>query len=96
MFSQQHNLSTKKKSKSHGNRRLQRFKRKNRARGLDDDTIQNLLLNHPSHMTSNVENINENKGDGKDEETDQSVIDISDQNKKENTKETAPTMDQVR
>jgi hypothetical protein len=47
-------------------------------------------------MISDVDNINVNKGDGKDEETDQSVIDISDQNKKENIKEMAPTTDQVK
>lgn len=81
MFRQTPNTNTKKKSKSHGNRRLQRFKRKHRTRGLDEDAIRNLLLDHPPHMASNVNGIGANQDAG----TGQPMADVSAQNKQEST-----------
>lgn len=48
MSGQQPSVITTKKSKCRGNRPLQRFKRKCRKNGLDDDTISKLILNHAS------------------------------------------------
>ena len=80
MFRQENKTLAKKKSKSHGNRRLQRIKRKNRARGMNDATIQNLLCDHPPTTASDVNTIDEKK----DEDTDQPMIDVSDQNEQVN------------
>jgi len=51
----QQNNAVKKKSKCHGNRKLQHFKRKCRARGLNEDEIEKLI--HTKNQNSNNDKI---------------------------------------
>ena len=81
MFRQEYNTKTKNKSKLHRIRRLQQFKRQNPAQGLPDAAIQNLLLDPPPHVKSDLKSMDKNKDEG----TDQPMTDVSDQNKQEGT-----------
>ena len=96
MFRQQDSSGIQKKSKSRGNRPLQRFRRRCRAKGLDDDGIRKLLLDRPSSLTSNVNVVVENEHDVKDEGMDKTVMDTFDHDDKNDTETMPPSMNQVR
>lgn len=96
MLRQQGSIDIQKKSKSRGNRPLQRFRSKCRARGLDDDSIRNLLFGHPSRLAPNVHMTDETKHNVKDDEIDKTLTNSFHQNHRESTEDMAPIMSQVR
>ena len=87
MSGQQQGAITKKKPKCRGNRRLQRFKRRCYAKGLDSETIGKLVLKSASSHASTGHMI---------EEKDQAMTDALNRDKEAASASTSTPVNQVR